>query len=448
MVRKLFAGVVAALALAAGSTSALAQVGTAITYQGQLKESGSSTNAPVDLEFRLFDALTGGAQVGTTVTATLTPVDGLFTRNLDFGVNPYVSGVPSFLEVKVASAGSGVFATLPRQRLTAAPFSAATRGINVSAGGAASVATLRVGSNVLDDGTLVRPLIVKRNPLQDIYMSFQDDDSAVNEWEWRGDSAAGLSLWAGFDQRVTFQPDGNVGIGTTAPFNRLDVAAGSTIGPSAIDGFEFNDPTNRGAKVGFGYHTPADGCGPDNFRGMRVDVVPGTRFCGNSTDITFWTDECNTSCPRSVMVIEGSGNVGIGSAANGFKLNVNGDILCTTLTQTSSRDFKENIVPLTSALDSIMKLNGVSYNWNGKAPEQVQGHRDIGFIADEVNEVLPDIVAKDASGKPIGIDYGKVTPVAVEAIKQLKNENDQLKARLEKIEAMLAAQAAGAGHTK
>jgi hypothetical protein len=47
---------------------------------------------------------------------------------------------------------------------------------------------------------------------------------------------------------------------------------------------------------------------------------------------------------------------------------------------------------------------------------------------------------KDATGKPVGIDDGKVTPVAVEPIKQLKAENDQLKARLEKIEAMLAAQ--------
>jgi hypothetical protein len=84
----------------------------------------------------------------------------------------------------------------------------------------------------------------------------------------------------------------------------------------------------------------------------------------------------------------------------------------------------------------------VSYSWNDQAPEQVRGSHDIGFLADEMNAVLPDIVAKDASGKPIGIDYGKVTPVAVEAIKQLKHENDALKARLEKIEAMLAAKGA------
>jgi hypothetical protein len=91
-------------------------------------------------------------------------------------------------------------------------------------------------------------------------------------------------------------------------------------------------------------------------------------------------------------------------------------------------------------LDSIMKLWRVSYTWNDLGPKEVQGTHDIGFIADELDQVLPDIVMKDATGKPVGIDYGKVTPVAVEAIKQLKAENDQLKARLEKIEAMLAAQ--------
>lgn len=93
-----------------------------------------------------------------------------------------------------------------------------------------------------------------------------------------------------------------------------------------------------------------------------------------------------------------------------------------------------------------MKLKGVTYAWNDKAPAPVQGKHDIGFIADEMNEVLPDLVAKDASGKPVGINYSKVTPVAVEAIKQLKAEGDKkdaqiadLKARLEKIEALIAA---------
>lgn len=274
------------------------------------------------------------------------------------------------------------------------------------------------------------------------FRSFFGRDTDANAFTGVFSAAAGAWTFVARD-------NGNIGIGTIAPFNRLDVAAGSTIGNSTLIGSEFNDSANRGLKVGFGYHTPADNCGPDNFRGMRVEVVPGTTFCGNSTDLTFWTDECNTSCPREVMRINGSGNVGIGTASpgafDGFRLDVGGNIRCVTLTETSSREFKQDIVPLTGALDSIMKLKGVTYAWNDLAPEPVRGAHDIGFIADEMNEVLPDLVAKDASGKPVGINYSKITPVAVEAIKQLKTENDQLKARLEKIEALLAAQAANTG---
>jgi hypothetical protein len=139
MGRKLLAGCVAALALVAGSTIALAQVGTEINYQGQLKEFGSSTNAPVELEFRLFTAASGGSQVGSTVSSTLTPVDGLFSQALDFGIDPYTQDSAVYLEVSVRAAGGGSFSVLPRQKLTAAPFSAATRGLNVNADGRVGV---------------------------------------------------------------------------------------------------------------------------------------------------------------------------------------------------------------------------------------------------------------------------------------------------------------------
>jgi hypothetical protein len=243
--------------------------------------------------------------------------------------------------------------------------------------------------------------------------------------------------------RLAMLPNGNLGIGNASPLIKIDVATGSTIGSSVFTGANAHDFANRGVKVGFGYQA-ASGCSPNDFNGMQVAVNPGTNGCGNSMDLLFLTEECNTSCPREVMRINGRGNVGIGtnSPLVSFKLDVNGAIHCIGLTQTSSREFKQDIVPLTSGLDAIMKLKPVSYYWNERAPEQSRGVHDIGFIADEVDQVLPDIVSKDEYGKPVGIDYGKITPVAVEAIKQLKAENDDLRARLTKIEALLAAQAA------
>jgi hypothetical protein len=103
---------------------ALAQtpVGTTFTYQGRLTDSGAAANGSYDLQFKLFDAVTAGAQVGSTVTLTNVAVaSGLFTVGLDFGA--VFAGSKRFLEIGVRPGGtSGAFTVLsPRQELTPAP---------------------------------------------------------------------------------------------------------------------------------------------------------------------------------------------------------------------------------------------------------------------------------------------------------------------------------------
>ena len=111
---------------------------TGFTYQGVLKEADAPLNADADLWCTLWDAATGGAQVGPVVAVdAITIVDGLFTVELDFGVDPYTPNESLWLEIAVRSpSGTGGFTTLtPRQRLTPAPFSLATRGLRVDADG-------------------------------------------------------------------------------------------------------------------------------------------------------------------------------------------------------------------------------------------------------------------------------------------------------------------------
>ena len=55
--------------------------------------------------------------------------------------------------------------------------------------------------------------------------------------------------------------------------------------------------------------------------------------------------------------------------------------------------------------DELLKLEPVSYTWNEKAPDSARGKRDLGFIAEDVANVLPDAVARDGAGSPVGIDY-------------------------------------------
>lgn len=102
----------------------------------------------------------------------------------------------------------------------------------------------------------------------------------------------------------------------------------------------------------------------------------------------------------------------------------------------SSERFKENIAPLTDALYTIEHLQGVSFDYK---PEY-GGRHAVGFLAEDVAQVLPEVVDRDETGQPSRVEYAAIVPVTVEAIKQLRAENAALQARLAKLE---AAQSAG-----
>ena len=106
-----------------------APVGTAFTYQGRLTDGGSPANGEYDFRFKLYDAVSGGAQVGSTVSKENTTVtDGLFTVELNFGSGAF-NGDARYLEIGVRpGASSGLFTTLsPRQALTPAPYALSLR---------------------------------------------------------------------------------------------------------------------------------------------------------------------------------------------------------------------------------------------------------------------------------------------------------------------------------
>jgi hypothetical protein len=87
-----------------------------VTYQGQLRQSGAPFTGTANLEFRLFDALSGGSQVGTTQTRPAWPVeDGLFQVELDFGIAAFTEQV-RYLEVRVDGAPLS-----PRQAIRPSP---------------------------------------------------------------------------------------------------------------------------------------------------------------------------------------------------------------------------------------------------------------------------------------------------------------------------------------
>lgn len=97
---------------------------TEFTYQGSFKDSGVPANGNYDLEFKLFNLVSGGVQQGGTLQRLNVPVaEGIFAVALDFGVNS-LPGADRFLEIAVRTSGGGAFTQLsPRHKLTAAPYS-------------------------------------------------------------------------------------------------------------------------------------------------------------------------------------------------------------------------------------------------------------------------------------------------------------------------------------
>jgi hypothetical protein len=99
-----------------------------------------------------------------------------------------------------------------------------------------------------------------------------------------------------------------------------------------------------------------------------------------------------------------------------------GTFTATAIVESSSITLKENVKPIENALDTILKLDGVTYD---RKDGSKQG--EAGLIAEWVNETLPNLVTKDNLGNPIGINYTKFSAYLIEAVKSLKQEIDSLK---------------------
>jgi hypothetical protein len=117
-----------------------------------------------------------------------------------------------------------------------------------------------------------------------------------------------------------------------------------------------------------------------------------------------------------------TGNVGLGTATPDYAFQVyiddsnEGHVAATgDWARTSDIRMKKNILTLEGALDKVMQLRGVRYDW--VADEDAESSTHIGFIAQEVEALFPEFVDTGASGIK-GVAYGAFTPVLLQAIKE------------------------------
>lgn len=239
-------------------------------------------------------------------------------------------------------------------------------------------------------------------------------------WDIVATSSSGnnLAIYANGQGRVFVEPDGDVGLGDPTP-NTGKVNVASRV--LQIDA-PFVAANNSGAAL-----TLTDGSFGSAWDIVATSATGGLAIYGNSTQ---------------VMFMEPNGEVGIGTATPSVELHVVGDVCYTgSIGACSDERYKTEVQTLSNSLEKVTRLRGVTYRWKqGAFPDQKFDNKaHLGFIAQEVESLYPEMVLTDDNGYK-SVDYGRLTPVLVEAIKEQQAQIDDLKALVQQL---LAAQNGG-----
>ena len=191
---------------------------------------------------------------------------------------------------------------------------------------------------------------------------------------------------------------GNVGIGTIHPSSKLEVQG------SWNNIIKLNSGSDDGGRLYATY---------ENFS-------PYLNFI--EYDDPFVFNFKQTRYGSNIKIGFHRGNVGIGTTHPSYKLDVRGTIRGYNVSPSDVR-WKTNIHTIENSLEKISKIRGVSYEW--KEPLKGTG-KQIGLIAQEVEKVFPEVVSADNKGYK-SVAYAQLVGPLVEAVKELKKENDRLK---------------------
>ncbi|MES2591884.1 MAG: tail fiber domain-containing protein [Bacteroidota bacterium] len=319
---------------------------------------------------------------------------------------------------------------------------------NVGIGNDTASDKLHIVSGALNSGIRLNTL-----PNDELWMS---SDATGNYYEWNSTTAAKsiirlqtrnsgagtytqLFLDAGnknirfntkSTEKMRIDSLGNVGIGTTGPTSKLHLS---------------------GDNVGLTIQsiTPA------------VEMTLFSGFSGGINRSTIFTNGNMLSLGAggaTRLSILSNGNVGIDCTSPQYRLHVVGDIgasgtlyasvaaVNTGIVACSDNRYKKDVTALPNALKNVLQLQGVNYNWkvNEFPDKHFTDSKQIGFIAQDLEKLYPEMVFTDDKGYK-SVDYSRLTPVLVEAIKEqqkiieslkvsLKESNQSSELKIEKLE--------------
>jgi hypothetical protein len=468
-----------------------------INYQGKLTDSsGNPANGNFDMVFRIYDAATGGTPLVTDVrqgTDRISVSNGVFNAVIG-GIPATLTFSSPITELRQALQGGAdrwLAVTVngtdlsPRQKLVAAPYALAVAAGSISNAEISSQANIdpakisggsfqsqayifpgSVGIGNAPDPTFGKLSLYEgqlgiRSPSysantfyansrdifsqgsEPLYINYSDNSGDVQiggEGEIKvlnvaGDVAASREVRAcgggqcshlrnsgdnnnylrgatyfetnAFQRIMTVLPSnanpGAVGIGTS-PQRRFHVRE-----TSGVEGALFENSGSL-ALVAVGFTGGISGQGTN----------------ANSFGVQGWSNASNTTGVSGIS----NGTGGTGVQGNGVLHDFFASGPGGNFDAASSIRWKKNVRPFEGALAKVLNLRGVYFDWD----QAHGGKQDMGMIAEDTGKVVPEVVTYEQDGiNAIGMDYGKLTPVLVEAIKEQQKQIEALKKEIESL---------------
>ncbi|HEY4721015.1 MAG TPA: tail fiber domain-containing protein, partial [Anaerolineae bacterium] len=419
------------------------------TYQGQLKNNGSPvTNPACQMAFRLYDDPASSTNlIGNPITTTVPVANGLFTVGLNFGSSVF-TGDGRWLDIQV-NCGGGFVTLTPRQALMAVPYALALPGLhtepntlspNVIGGYSGnSVTSYAFGATIGGGGS-----VSGENHVQNYYSTV--GGGANNTASGFGATvpgglnniAQGDNSFAAGDQAQanhhgTFVwADSTGATFTSTVANQFLVRAGGGVGINTADTLT-SGLTVNGRVIAGGTATGVSGGEPFVARGSNAGISLDDRsnaslrwvVYANDGSLKFWNG-------NNRLIIGNTGIVTLTAlgSAGGTQLCRNAANQIATCS--SSLRYKNNVAALTLGLDTVTQLHPVTFDWTGT------GEHDLGFVAEQVDQVTPLLTTRNAAGQIEGVKYDRVSAVLVNAVQEQQQQIAAQQKEISDLQARLA----------